>query len=85
MELGLTPIEWSADGKSLYYLQGLNDGVYELMSVPVTGGEPSSLGLKITRPWNLTAHPDGAHIAHDSYERTGEVWVMENFLPTAGD
>jgi hypothetical protein len=58
---------------------------YELCRIPLSGGEPEKLGLKMESPYvNLSAHPDGRHIIFSSrVEDVAEIWVMENFLPPA--
>ena len=55
----------------------------ELYRIPAQGGEPEKLGLEMSGfIINLSAHPDGRHIAFSSSEQSiGEIWVMENFLP----
>jgi Tol biopolymer transport system component len=76
---------WTADGK--YILFGICDNeideeTYELCRISVEGGEFEKLGLKKKGVFlNLSAHPDGRHIAYSSDENIAEIWVMENFLP----
>ncbi len=79
---GLT---WTPDGRHLLFLGKRENELCELQRIPVEGGEPQNLGLKIK--WHLgvhpSFHPDGRRIAFTGPgPRPGrEVWVMENFLP----
>ena len=80
------PITWTADGKYILFAMKLpkkDDAKGELYRIPAEGGELERLGLEMNG-WliNLSAHPDGQHIAFSSSEQSiAEIWVMENFLP----
>jgi len=78
------PITWSADGKNILFSKKEpgKDGWY-LCQIPAEGGEPKKLGLEMKNGFmNLSAHPDGRHIAFSTSEQSNvEIWVMENFLP----
>jgi Tol biopolymer transport system component len=85
IKLGQIPsTTWTADGK--YILFGMcdpevDDETYELCRIPVSGGAPEKLGLKMKSVFlNLSVHPDGQHITFSSSESIVEIWVMENFL-----
>jgi Tol biopolymer transport system component len=57
---------------------------WEIVRVPVEGGEIQRLGLEMTEFRHFSVHPDGQHIvfhSRGSQIRPSEVWVMENFLP----
>ena len=82
-----TPLEWTADGKHILFAkrQIEKDGPQSsLWRVSADGGEPQELGLGMANFENLSAHPDGVHLAFSSLGSTMKmpsVWVMENFLP----
>jgi Tol biopolymer transport system component len=84
-----TPLEWTADGKHILFVkrQIEKDGPQSsLWRVSADGGEPQELGLGMHNFENLSAHPDGVHLAFSSLGSTikmPSVWVMENFLPKA--
>jgi len=81
-----TALTWSADGKFILFSlslkkQGLQKSLWR---IPVAGGEPQNLGLRMAFYDNLSAHPDGRRVAFSSYGaswKNPEIWVMENFLP----
>ncbi len=89
--LGTRPIypTWIAGGRYILFTRvssGLDEAVetWEIVRVPVEGGEIQSLGLEMTDFRHFSAHPDGQHIvfhSRGSQMRWPEVWVMENFLP----
>jgi len=79
------PITWSVDGKYIIFSReksGQNS--WELCRIPVDGGEPQKLELKIENRFaNLSAHPNGRKIAFSTSDQTtAEFWEMKNFLPT---
>jgi Tol biopolymer transport system component len=82
-------LEFSADGESLFMprkVTPLEDPYWTVFRVPLEGGEPQDLGLKMLDFDKLTVHPDGIRIAFSSgglEPRHGEVWVIEDFLPRA--
>ena len=53
----------------------------ELWRIPADGGQPQEVGLAMDRLRHLRVHPDGRRIAFTAGRQTGEMWVMENFLP----
>ncbi|MFH1765709.1 MAG: hypothetical protein ABIF09_16085, partial [Gemmatimonadota bacterium] len=76
-------IQWSPDGRYLYYEKG------GLWRVPVRGGKPEKLGWfedAQARPF-FRFQPGGSRIALMCAEGEGgaEVWVMEDFLPEANN
>lgn len=88
---GTRPIypTWIAGGRYILFTRvtsGLDEPVetYEIVRVPVEGGEIQRLGLEMIEFRHFSAHPDGQHIvfhSRGSKMRGAEVWVMENFLP----
>jgi Tol biopolymer transport system component len=84
-------IEWTADGKHILFprLRQLKDGRqfdFALWRIAAEGGEPQELNLAMSYLLDMSAHPDGQHLAFDSGGSTSRgpaIWVMENFLPPA--
>jgi len=86
------PLAWPADGRYVLFSTFQEDAwrsnlwLSNLWRVPIEGGEPQKLGLEMIQISDLSVHPDGQHIAFQSSGfsvESGEVWVMENFLPAA--
>ena len=81
-----TALTWTANGKHILFSlslkkQGLQKSLWR---IPMAGGKPQNLGLRMAFYDNLSAHPDGSRIAFSSYGaswKNPEIWVMENFLP----
>ncbi len=79
-EVGISGLEWSRDGRYLYYNKlGRPDA--ELWRVSVNGGVPEKLGLTGFRWGSVRVHPEGNRIAYVAGQWKTDVWVMENFLP----
>ncbi|HDT14160.1 MAG TPA: tetratricopeptide repeat protein, partial [Candidatus Aminicenantes bacterium] len=81
-----TPLEWSADGKSIFFLKSMPRKQASLWRVSAEGGEAQELGLTMANVENLSAHPDGTRLAFTSTGPeivTPSIWVMENFTPPA--
>lgn len=80
---------WIAGGKCILFLQEKTNPNepythYELVRIPVEGGELQGLGLEMLEFRHFCVHPDGEHIvfhSRGSEVKWPEVWVMENFLP----
>jgi len=81
------PIAWTPDGLSVLFAREPSPGnrKTELWRISVQGGEPQKLELAAEGMRDLCVHPDGRHIAFTAGHDTSEVWVMENFLPVAGN
>lgn len=83
-------LEWTADGKYILFprIHPANDYPrFALWRIAAEGGEPQELNLVMATFQDLSAHPDGTHLAFDSTGFTLKrpaIWVMENFLPPAG-
>ncbi|GEM_PF-674360 len=76
---GANQVAWTTDGCGLLITRHQTG----LWAVSAEGGEPRKL-----LEWNgpiiaPRIHPDGRHMAFFSGARISELWVMENFLPTA--
>jgi Tol biopolymer transport system component len=79
-------IAWTPDGLGLLFTKrGPGDLKTELWRISVQGGEPRKLELAAEGMRELCLHPDGRHIAFTAGQDRSEVWVMENFLPVAGN
>ena len=78
---------WTADGKYILmpkFRPPKADGKWDLWRIPVEDGEPQNFGFEMASIWQLSAHPDGRHIAFcTTTSRPTEIWVMENFLPVS--
>ena len=79
-------VAWTPDGRKLLYAKLTNNGnKCELWQISVEGGEPKNFGLAMDHLNYLSIHPDGRRIAFCSSHESGEIWVMENFLPKTTD
>ena len=87
-------LTWSQDGKYILFTDVLPDQeekvvpTFQLKRIPVGGGEPQALDLKMVRLQNLNFHPDGKTLAFYSFGTTYKdpiLWKMENFLPKIKD
>jgi Tol biopolymer transport system component len=78
---------WTPDGRYVAFLKGVKGRTpnqWELWRVAAEGGEPQRLGLTVGRQMGgLRPHPDGRRLATTDFKVNLEVWVMENFLPSA--
>jgi len=80
-------LAWSPDGRYVYFGRQLPQlqGAIRLYRVAVAGGAPEDLNLEIGE--ELRFRPDGRRLAFTRLEgearnARGEIWVMENVLPT---
>lgn len=81
--MALDSVTWTADGKQLLYATRGDGGNGSLWRVPVAGGEPQKLPVPVQGAFvSLRVHPDGRRILFTSGERSSEIWVLENLLPT---
>ncbi len=88
---GFTPVlTWSKDGRYILFSNVMQDQqntvvpTYQLMRIPVDGGEPQALDLKMASMKRLCIHPDGKALAFSSFGTSMKqpiLWKMENFLP----
>ena len=76
-------VSWTLDGQYLLVAKGQPQQPANLWRIPAKGGEPQRLELTMEGLTSLRLHPDGRQIAFSAGEHKAEVWVMENFLPTA--
>ncbi|MHC4414446.1 MAG: M56 family metallopeptidase [Planctomycetota bacterium] len=70
---------WTPDGK--YLLSSKRNR--ELWRVNVETGEEQQIGSEIPGLFRATMHPDGKRMAFTTRRPSSELWVMENFLPSA--
>jgi Tol biopolymer transport system component len=80
---------WSRDGKYIifpYPKQGTGIREWNLMGIPVEGGENLSIETNILRIDSPTLHPDGRTLVFSgpgySYPENN-IWEMKNFLPNS--
>ncbi len=78
---------WSADGRFIIYSRiQKGEKFWELWRVPFDGGQPQKMGIAMTEASTISPHPNGRQIAFTSHgldKKAPEIWVMENFLPSA--
>jgi Tol biopolymer transport system component len=85
----INALAFSADGRYLFLPRKTTPSEepgWSLLRLPIEGGEPQELGLKMLRFSNLSAHPDGQRIVFASRgteEKSTEIWAIEDFLPGA--
>ena len=80
-------LRWTRDGRYII-AQSLFTESGEIWRIPAKGGTPLKLELSIPKIKDscgcLTLHPDNRHFAFSiNNENRTELWVLENFLPTA--
>jgi Tol biopolymer transport system component len=85
----LGDVAWQDPGDSRVFLTWLPDSRHllftrndRLWSLPVEGGEPRSLGVSMKGRPTIQLSPDGKRLAFTAGEKTTDVWVMENVLPS---
>lgn len=77
---------WTPDGKMILFWKRNKDdrqGTRELWAIPVDGGVPKSLGLRVTQASStgmLDIHPDGKRIVFHGGSAKREMWKLSNFL-----
>ena len=81
---GYDLLEWSRDGRFIYFVKKGDAAGQQVWRVVVDSGELTPIGLTIT-PFvlGIAVHPDGSRLAFAAGESKIEVWAMENFLPAA--
>jgi Tol biopolymer transport system component len=81
---GGDPIQWSADGKWIYVLEGpaAETKGARIITIPAAGGEPEAvLTLPFEGVYPASMTSDGRRIVCDVWETQSDVWLMENFDP----
>jgi len=82
---------WAPDGRHILFSAPDPSDLpsWDLWRVPVEGGKPEEMGLQ--KRWgikHLTIRPDGRQLTfagRGGSSMKSELWVMENFLPSAGN
>jgi Tol biopolymer transport system component len=69
-------LAWTADGTALLVVHGKENS--ELWRVPVGGGQPEPLDLKLPGMRTVSVSPDGRRLAIVASDITSEVWVLQN-------
>jgi Tol biopolymer transport system component len=85
----LTGLAWTRDGLHVLFTKlptSFQHQKSELLRVSAEGGEPQQVGLAMELLRDVRVDPDGRRIVFTAGPNMQfEVWVMENFLPTAGN
>ena len=76
-------LDWTPDGRFLVYTANIK-GESWLWRIPVEGGNPLRLPLRMDEARSLQIAPDGRHFAVRIGLGQASVWVLENFLPPPG-
>ncbi len=76
-------ITWTPDGEYLLFSERVKEGA-DLWRISPDGGEPEKLLHSDKRYSGLSIHPDGQQIAFSTIDHNEEIWLMENFLDSAG-
>jgi Tol biopolymer transport system component len=94
----MVPIGWSADGRSIYLVEGkpstgrdlalsLGETLTEakILMVPVDGGEVTTVAsLPFEEIGSVSMTPDGRRFVFTVYSSRSDVWVVDNFDVPAG-
>jgi Tol biopolymer transport system component/DNA-binding winged helix-turn-helix (wHTH) protein len=94
----VVPIGWSADGRSIYLVEGkpstgrdlalsLGETLTEakILMVPVDGGEVTTVAsLPFEEIGSVSMTPDGRRFVFTVYSSRSDVWVVDNFDVPAG-
>ena len=88
MRAGVGGVAWMPDRSALLIQRAPDEPseelIWELWYVPLAGGEPKPTSLTAQGvPHGLDVRPDGRQVAFVAGVPGAELWVMENFLPTA--
>ncbi|MFC1765092.1 hypothetical protein ACFL6U_23850 [Planctomycetota bacterium] len=78
------PQVWSKDGKYIVYPYITKESGWDLMRIPVEGGEKMKIELGVWRISSPSLHPDGKTLVFSSVGYSfpkNNIWLMENFLP----
>ena len=78
-------VAWSPDGRFVIFSDGKSGGPYDLLRVPVAGGEPERLGLTVDKAiGDVAVQPNGQSIVvvMSDGEPPG-MRVIEKLLPAA--
>jgi len=77
-------LDWDPKGRFIVFrknLSAISPGEQELWIAPLSGDPPRKLDLSVTNINTLSLHPDGRQVIYVDGRQSGEVWVMESFLP----
>lgn len=87
-DIALITMAWTGDSQGIYIAKTKDSekNISDIYEVSLNGKDLKKIELGVGRIRFLSVRPGKREIALDSYDkdmRTNEVWVMENFLPTA--
>lgn len=77
----LSSVEWSPDGRQVFYSRTVSHGRMGLFRMPAAGGTPVALGVKGSNFPDIRIHPNGKEIAFVDLDSQMEVWKLEGLLP----
>ncbi|MDP3643744.1 MAG: tetratricopeptide repeat protein [Bacteroidota bacterium] len=80
--IGLSDPTWTPDGEHVLVNRSLRHGS-ELWRFPVAGGQGEKLYSSPFYCWGFVMHPSGNRVVFTQRQTNYELWVLENFLPTA--
>ncbi len=87
----ISGMAWSPDGAYLLIRAAKYSGASqmnqptELWRIPVEGGDPEVLDLKLDGMGFIEMQPNGQHLAFETLLIRKEIWVMENILEELQD
>jgi Tol biopolymer transport system component len=80
-------LTWTPDGRQLLFLRNRSQSPLskdELWRISAEGGKPQKTDLAMVGLGAISVHPDGRRLTFTALQNNkNEIWVMENFLPTA--
>jgi Tol biopolymer transport system component len=84
---GVSPIAWMPDGDAMLLIRFVGLGpIWDVWYLDLAREEPQPIGLTARGGViTLDVHPDGRSITYTSTTGGYELWVMEDFLPGAGE
>ncbi len=81
-----TQLAWTPDGRSILFTKKNNGSGWSVWRIPAEGGDPQDLGITAAAFISgISVYPDGQRMAFSTAVPEGEggdLWVMENFLPS---
>jgi hypothetical protein len=73
-------LAWTSDGRFIFFAMDQDGGVYRVMRVAASGGQPEFTGLEVRSLDAFDVSPDGTRIVFSSIETIGarsELWKLD--------